>query len=592
MRILLTTILLIIINNIVVESFQCFSNPKVIHYVNSTDIVENLPQVRIMMCGYSSQCALNMVAYLFMKEKLGMNVTFYPTTDRSSVWNDEFWGDWADPVAYPKYYFEWLASDSMDLNFEFWPTQLVKTSYDGSVLFDGKTDYVLSGLIDFGGFVGAYGEESIWLPKYWVEANPKHIVPEEIKNDLIFRQALINGSAGRSANGAIDYIAKYNTTGVYNISHPVYYNRSRVNWTDPVPFDRPNYDRPTVWGSSPGYFMSEYANDLIQNVISGGLDLNFVTTGGEGSLLSLVTDLYSQRVPFLANIYTIDDNFGVVINDTTGELQEFEKIAFPRNPDQSAYDPCFLAKKCQYHIGPIMKAANPLLRGRYPEAYDFFAGFTMGTRQLNKIVSNYLQITDSTLSATDKWLTAACEWLQSNDEASISTWNVSAWLIDVKRYDCPGGCGFSSNDISNIGGECNYYTGQCVCDRDELFPDLNCKQSCPGLSDPILNNTDNTFSFTYCSGHGECDTTTRQCKCDLAYGDLACSTSYSQYSLSIGLQVIIILLSVILAIICILCILWLRMNKQYKTVKALSVDMTTIMTFGLLMIVCSNISAT
>ncbi len=59
-----------------------------------------------------------------------------------------------------------------------------------------------------------------------------------------------------------------------------------------------------------------------------------------------------------------------------------------------------------------MKAANPLLKYRYPEAYDFFAGFTMGTRQLNKIVSKYLQILDDSLSATDKWLTAACEWLQ------------------------------------------------------------------------------------------------------------------------------------------------------------------------------------
>jgi len=43
---------------------------------------------------------------------------------------------------------------------------------------------------------------------------------------------------------------------------------------------------------------------------------------------------------------------------------------------------------------------------------------------------------------------------------------------------------------------------------------------------------------------------------------------------------------------CILCIVWLRWNKQYKTVKALSIDMTTIMTVGLLMIVLSNITLT
>merc|ERR1719273_2562846 len=59
-----------------------------------------------------------------------------------------------------------------------------------------------------------------------------------------------------------------------------------------------------------------------------------------------------------------------------------------------------------------------------------------------------------------------------------------------------------------------------------------------------------------------------------------------------ALTVIISLLSCILAIVCVLCIVWLRVNKAYKTVKALSIDMTTIMTVGLLMIVCSNIALT
>merc|ERR1711951_335535 len=52
------------------------------------------------------------------------------------------------------------------------------------------------------------------------------------------------------------------------------------------------------------------------------------------------------------------------------------------------------------------------------------------------------------------------------------------------------------------------------------------------------------------------------------------------------------LLSCILALVCILCIVWLRWNRQYNTVKALSIDMTTIMTVGLLMIVTSNITLT
>eukprot|EP01084_Bolivina_argentea_P225613 381213_1 len=62
-----------------------------------------------------------------------------------------------------------------------------------------------------------------------------------------------------------------------------------ANWTD-------------VWGS-PGYFMSEHKifrhhhqhKISRQYVISGSLDLNFVTTGAEVSLLSLLTNLYSQQ---------------------------------------------------------------------------------------------------------------------------------------------------------------------------------------------------------------------------------------------------------------------------------------------------------
>jgi hypothetical protein len=48
-------------------------------------------------------------------------------------------------------------------------------------------------------------------------------------------------------------------------------------------------------------------------------------------------------------------------------------------------------------------------------------------------------------------------------------------------------------------------------------------------------------------------------------------------------------ISAFLAVNAMFCIGWLRINREYKTVKALSVDMTTVMTFGLIMLVCSNI---
>ena len=154
-----------------ISGYQCFDDPKVIYYDNAPEVEVNiLPPVRMMMCGYSSQCALNMVAYLFMKEKLGMNMTFFPTNDYDNVWSGEFWSGWSDPYAYPKYYFEWLYNDSMDLNFEFRPSQLVRSG------FDGRADYVLAeadaavypeiegtSKIDYGGDVGAYSENSIFV---------------------------------------------------------------------------------------------------------------------------------------------------------------------------------------------------------------------------------------------------------------------------------------------------------------------------------------------------------------------------------------------------------------------------------------------
>merc|ERR1719385_334098 len=201
---------------------------------------------------------------------------------------------------------------------------------------------------------------------------------------------------------------------------------------------------------------------------------------------------------------------------------------------------------------------------------------------------------------------AACQWLKSDDPLALEIWNNSEWLIDVVRKDCAETCGLEYHEGAGggesgpfVGGTCNYYTGLCECDREELFENTHCKQSCPGLLGPFLNESategvDDPYYFKFCSGHGTCDPTTRQCHCDLMWGPPAtgCNIAYSHYKLPVGLEVVIVLLSCILAAVCILCIVWLRVNKQYKTVKALSIDMTTIMTVGLLMIVTSNITLT
>ena len=409
------------------------------------------------------------------------------------------------------------------------------------------------------------------IPKYWADEHPTHLIPSLYGTDETLRELLINASS----QGPTDYIDLY--------SCPTCGGSATYD------YDQPTYAKPVVWGSEPHYVMSKYVPGLVENL---GMNLSFVTTGTEAANQALVSDLYAQRVPFLANLYTIDTNFAV-IDEATGELQQFEKLSFPRNPDQSVTDPCYLDQVCQNPIDPIMKAANPRLKEKYPEAHAFFSGYGMGTRQLNQIVSYYLQLKEEQAegqSHTQVWLEAACQWLKSNDTAAIETW--SDWAVDVVRYDCLNGCG-----VNGVGGTCNHYDGQCECEYEELFADEDCKESCPGLIGPIFEEDtagegEGDYYFEFCSGHGACDTTTRQCACDLMWGGTGCSTKYSDYALPLALQIVIDLLSCILAVVCMLCIVWLRWNKQYKTVKALSVDMTTIMTVGLLMIVCSNIALT
>merc|ERR1712087_998040 len=95
--------------------------------------------------------------------------------------------------------------------------------------------------------------------------------------------------------------------------------------------------------------------------------------------------------------------------------------------------------------------------------------------------------------------------------------------------------------------------------------------------------------FQWCGGHGSCDIETTACLCDEGYGDSGCTTKYQFYDF-LPLTVVVCVLSGILAIIGIACIVWLRSAAEYKTVKALSVNMTTLMTIGIIFITSSNIA--
>jgi len=564
-----------------IDSFECYA-PRKNFFANAPNgEITNLPQVRLMMCGYESQCALQFAAYLFMREQLGINVTFYPTLDYDDIWSGAHW-NWSAELAYPRKYFEWLADDEGDLQFEIWETQMMRTDAEGAETFNGESEFILEGRVDFGGFVGAYGEESVWVPSYVLEDNADFFIPAALRAKEQYREMLIAAATGTyegAANDSTDFVAMYgwNATAKYD-------------------FDRPTADVPTVWTSLASYFGSEYSRDLVSTA-PNDLGMNFVATGSETALAAMVTELYAARQPFLAYIYTLDVNFGRV-DAATGSLQQFEKLVYPRNPDQSANDPCFEAKKCQFAVAPIMKLANPLLAERFPEAYDFFNLFQMTTSQVNLLVSKYLAINDDTanfgaMTSTEKWLHAACEWMK--DEKSHSTWNTGAWEVPIIRYDCVEGCGYQSSDaessseMEGVGGECNYYSGECECSQPELFADTHCRASCPGLSAPFLNESSGEWAFAFCSGHGVCNVKTRQCACDEGYGDDGCATKYSEYTYTV-LMAIVVAISSLLAIVGCACIIWLRMSAEYKTVKALSINMTTIMTIGLIALVCSNIA--
>jgi len=99
------------------------------------------------------------------------------------------------------------------------------------------------------------------------------------------------------------------------------------------------------------------------------------------------------------------------------------------------------------------------------------------------------------------------------------------------------------------------------------------------------------MTFDFCSGHAVCDVVTHQCsECDEGYGGLDCGTKLEEY-LYPALCSLVIVLSSLVAMVGALCIAWLWSARQYKTVQVLSVNMSSVMTLGLIALVLSNIAA-
>lgn len=596
------------------EDFVCLGNDaKTIKFKNNPDVVvppgedSFLPQVRLMIGSYGSQFALHYIPFMFMREILGMNVTFAPTIDPAKGWA-------AVSAGYPDYYWSWLENDENDICFEFWPQQAALVN-DG----EGPVSYYQTGAVDFGGFVGTFGEISLYVPKYLVDEYPSIIVPEVLKTSSQFQELLINGS--KNGTAGLVYSTYFNSTEAFDGNYLEYFARKYDYYINKTGFTRGNngfgqaresangnsyrfYDdpgngKPTFWGTVASYAQSQTANNLTRNIFNG--TVNFACFESEGTAAEIYADLYARRQPFVANIYTPDFNFGIrdpKATDPDDDLQKWEKIAFARNPDQSIESPCYLAETCQYPVNPIMKIANPRLAERFPEAYQFFQSYQITATSVNKLLSYYLDLENAGLHDSERWLNASCQWLKNEED----TWNNRDWLINVTRYDCLEGCGVTGSNGVTRGGRCDYLTGQCVCDHTELEFSDTCDASCPGLvfvEDGFETTDDNGNStmqyFKFCGGHGTCKAT-GLCDCQKGYGDSTnpnkngCTKAYSVYQFDTALAVVFITFSSLLCIGAIGCIVWLRTNASYKTVKALSVDMTTLMTAGLVMIAASNIA--
>jgi hypothetical protein len=529
---------------------------KEIVFQNTGELVPDLWQGRIMTPGYNSQYALNYIAYVFLQELLGMNVTFYPYDEPQFIAKYEINGE---NFSYPKYYFEFIKNDDVDMEFEVW------TSHEADV--EALEKYYLPGSI-ISQTNGIYGEVGWFAPKYFIDEFPKAVLSFFLQNDNETRDLLIAGSNGSYPNTTnwIKYFS--NTTNLPNPYRWDLANRT-IN----------NIQAPVIWGSVEDYFMSERSFAMSRNY-----DLSFVAVGSETKLNKMIIELYNAKAPFIANIYIPDDNFATL--DTDGNVFEFEKITLPFNPGQSYESECFIEKKCQFPLEALKKTISPKLFERFPEMAQFYEIFNLNSFYVSYIISYYIGLRDLPITENEKWIKATCMWL--NDTRVTELWNNSMWLIDVKRWECIPGCGILKDDnITYIGGTCDYLNpnniedGTCVCDYKELFGE-KCDKSCPGLL-PIND------SLLFCNGNGICDITSFTCECNDGYVGKGCKEIFKIFIIPKSFIIFSVIIGSILISIIIFCIYWLLKNKNYQKVKILRVKLTFLFCIGLILLTLSNI---
>ena len=100
--------------------FNCWdeSEQRQLTFANNPNkTIDGFPTVRLLQGYYGSQWAAQYTAYLYLKEQLGVNVSFYPSDEHFILYDPDF-----DRPDYPNYYFQWIMEDKADLLMEVWHT--------------------------------------------------------------------------------------------------------------------------------------------------------------------------------------------------------------------------------------------------------------------------------------------------------------------------------------------------------------------------------------------------------------------------------------------------------------------------------------
>ena len=114
-------ILLLLVSAVNGINFTCRNETEshTLRYENSSKPIDILPTVRLFQGYYGSQWAMQYAAYVYLTEQLGVNVSWFPSSEHYVFYEEDFnvnGSSW-----YPEYYFKWISQDESDLLFEIWP---------------------------------------------------------------------------------------------------------------------------------------------------------------------------------------------------------------------------------------------------------------------------------------------------------------------------------------------------------------------------------------------------------------------------------------------------------------------------------------